>query len=403
MKQTWKLNLKCLSPLFIGSGDTYNPKQYVYMDNHGSGNIYFLNEGHWANYLFQNNLLDEFTNNFMNYSSIYSFLKRNLGRNESMKSILQDLSQCGVVSGPEPVYYKSKGHERGNVNEVHACIRDAKGTPYIPGSSLKGALRTAIIAEDIRNNPQKYIYCWRHLKKASEINPRDRSANRTYYAEIKEAADELNNLFNENNLRDTKSGSFQNLFRYLEVSDSIHSEHVKTGVVQKYDLTLGNRRNESHPHSISLFRECILPGSEFSFYVSFDPEKLGKSGINGIEDIQRAIDEYMGLQIDIYSIFHETDRYLDSMDKGCLFLGGGTGYISKTLPYELSKAENIDDYDRQINSAVEVVRSIMMRNFRRGKHDRYSDIAPHTLKLTYYGGDYMLMGLCQIEVADRLC
>ena len=39
---------------------------------------------------------------------------------------------------------------------IQQFVKDVYGLPYIPGSSLKGVLRTCLLAEDIMKNPEKY-------------------------------------------------------------------------------------------------------------------------------------------------------------------------------------------------------------------------------------------------------
>lgn len=42
-----------------------------------------------------------------------------------------------------------------------------KGNPYVPGSSLKGAFRTAILTSEIRKNQRLYQSDWMNLKQAA--------------------------------------------------------------------------------------------------------------------------------------------------------------------------------------------------------------------------------------------
>lgn len=39
---------------------------------------------------------------------------------------------------------------------ISAFVKDAYGLPYVPGSSIKGMIRTALIAWEIQKHPEKY-------------------------------------------------------------------------------------------------------------------------------------------------------------------------------------------------------------------------------------------------------
>lgn len=82
------------------------------------------------------------------------------------------------------------------------------------------------------------------------------------------------------------------------------------------------------------------------------------------------------------------------MKKNDLILGGGTGYISKSIIYAL--APSVED-------GVYVVKKIMKEQFKKGHHDEGEDISPHTLKLAKMGNRYQIMGMCKLETVEELC
>lgn len=52
--------------------------------------------------------------------------------------------------------------------EIDAFIKDAYGMPYIPGSSIKGMIRTALIAWEIRKDPENIQRIERKLQRVPE-------------------------------------------------------------------------------------------------------------------------------------------------------------------------------------------------------------------------------------------
>lgn len=82
--------------------------------------------------------------------------KRNVRQPESLKRLIRDLVDSGVLSKPETADVPYSKNPRNALNDVHTFIKDSKGRMYIPGSSLKGAFRTAIIAAMIRKDRERY-------------------------------------------------------------------------------------------------------------------------------------------------------------------------------------------------------------------------------------------------------
>ena len=54
--------------------------------------------------------------------------------------------------------------------QVMTCITDPYGNPYVPGSSLKGMLRTILLSRDILQNREKYRTDTRQLRSDLEVN-----------------------------------------------------------------------------------------------------------------------------------------------------------------------------------------------------------------------------------------
>ena len=70
-----------------------------------------------------------------------------------------------VVTGLLRLVWKLKKNNRdsklGTINEVAKFIRDPFGSPYIPGSSLKGAIRTILMNTNPDwNNKNAVDFSW---------------------------------------------------------------------------------------------------------------------------------------------------------------------------------------------------------------------------------------------------
>ena len=79
-------------------------------------------------------------------------------------------------------------------------------------------------------------------------------------------------------------------------------------------------------------------------------------------------------------------------EKNAFYLGGGSGYVSKTVTYSLFNEDN----------ATKVVSKILNEVFTQkykpsaNKDDEVLGVSPHTLKCTYYLENLCQMGLCRI-------
>ena len=119
-----------------------------------------------------------------------------------------------------------------------------------------------------------------------------------------------------------------------------------------------------------------------------------------------------------YSIF---DR--ENKGENIVYLGGGTGFLSKTMIYpafaksqvylkDLYKDLDIDKdeaeiryRDEKISKAVEVTHRIFKRTlgkiYEQHNHevDLLDKVSPHTCKCTRYNGKLYNMGICKIDYA----
>lgn len=381
----WKVSLVCHSPVFVGSGEKFMKSQYIYDKNERE--VLFLDETGWIRFLTKHGIFDDFSSsllsnpvhfNLFSYISRQSELRHKYG---SVRNILYTLKQEGVVLRIEPF----EGNYAKGPKDIHGFTLDVYSKPYIPGSSLKGASRTAILTHHILQNRRMYRKDWENLKRAAGKKWDMGKA-------MKELEQRLTIPLNENG-----NGNMVNsYFRGLSVSDA---KLVSGGlcIVPKIDLGLHTDRT----HEVSLFREALTLGSKLEFTLGIDDSDsaMGHFGIHGFNDFQKILQNFVNFQYEVLKIPFEPDAQDELEDirhakNADFILGGGAGYISKTLLYAL--APNRED-------AVDVVRKLMKALFRNGHHDKDYKISPHTLKLVESNGYRYLMGLCSLEGAEALC
>lgn len=118
----WRLNIKVLTPLHIGTGTKL-------MDGYDftvhEGKTYRLNV---------DAILDD----------VWS--EDPLLQDQMLKQPPADLLKPEHFARPDEFFwYVLEGEPVGARRQVNECIKDAQGRPYIPGSTLKGAFRTALL------------------------------------------------------------------------------------------------------------------------------------------------------------------------------------------------------------------------------------------------------------------
>ena len=69
---------------------------------------------------------------------------------------MAEVEKCSLV--------KTKiGSDKKDLNDLHPFMRHPDGTVYIPGSSIKGAMRTALLFSEVKNSAQRQTW-WNSFK-----------------------------------------------------------------------------------------------------------------------------------------------------------------------------------------------------------------------------------------------
>ena len=389
MMRYWEMELDVCTPLFIGSGEKITKLDYVYQSSNGM--VYMLDEAKWASFLKRARLMNDFTSKVEALGkrfSLDSYLKnhRELAARLHTSDIVMELKRRGVFHEGIPAYVTGKNHD------IVTFARNGLGERYIPGSSLKGAFRTAILAYVLLNIDR--TKCYNKLEHAT------RNA-------VDETMDDVEKYLGIRIDKDGKYDMVNSRFKGLTVSDAKLINET-AAIVQKWDLSLTKSQSEKKP--IPIYREAIVPATKAVFTIGIDGSErgMGEIGVKTAGNLLHALSVFRNLQYKTYkeaidkvykgSVDHSVFRYLDELNEANLVLGGGTGYISKTLIYPIAGSRE---------KGKSIARKILSEQFDRPgrKYDPkhcYDDIiSPHTLKLTK-SNDMHMMGLCNIKVVKEL-
>ena len=274
---------------------------------------------------------------------------------------------------------------RGKVNtpkDINCFIKDAYGMPYVPGSSIKGMIRTALAAYELNRNKGKYSTELRELKRQVSDNRYGKSGtNRNRYM-LRETANIETAVFNRLERNPKRQGDAVNsVMSGLIVSDSEVITTDRLTLSQKIDYTADGKVTP-----LPILRETIIPGTDIIFDMTIDKSLFGYS----IDDIMSAL-ELMNKTAYKY-FYNHFGRGSKSSDT--VWLGGGAGFASKTFLYAVYQDE-----------ATEIIDSVFwntVRDYQKHHHntDMQNGIAPHMCKCTLYQGNLYDMGMGKIEVIE---
>lgn len=385
---TYRMKIKILTPTFVGGGEDsmINKSQYIYDSENKT--ISIIDDRKLASFLGKRNLLELYSEyikevGIAGRGKNFNVNDINIGewyeKISSAMKIDDDLSECIKY------YIDVSNIQKHRLNDIACFIKDIEGMPYMPGSSIKGAISNAILVHHIKNNRNKYSRYWENIKRESSRPAVNRwSLRRIADDLIKEILDYKRPVNNRNYNIKGMSG--------ISISDTEQFNRDSMKLYQREDLLITKGKQNRLP----IFRECLISPAEAKFSLSIDHLKINESlGIKRIDDILDALDTQFDLLVGnngLLQIFDGLDTMIpyDGKDRGMLFIGGGTGYLTKTIIGAL--APNKDDL-------VKAVRNILHRDRPAiAIHKNDKKISPRTLKVSDERGRGMLNGISRIEV-----
>ncbi len=344
-----RYRLKTLSPLFIGSGEKLTALEYVFL----SRKLFVLDEEKLSETLSKMKCLTDFVNFVKSGGS-------SPGRRGS--SLLADfLSRYNLLNREfvEKVKRYSINYDRINCDrfqaEVWTSIKDSLNRVYIPGSSIKGALRTGVMYYLLKNSPEKTRSFQSFVKEKLSFLRR-KYGRRIPYQERKTFAKNFETeLFQHFKVSDAhrKFDPHTDIMRVVKVSDS-GVKHISTLEVD--EVKIFSWKSGTKPFSIYI--EAIKPGTEFDFTVTIDhglwkqfkKHKITPKGIS-LELVEDALkDPFKCAAVMAEDLFNYEKKFSQQLhvpyklsveDTPNLRIGWGNGLLGITvdllLPEELRK------------------------------------------------------------------
>ncbi len=355
--QVYDLILKTRTPLFVGDGKKYIKKEYLYHPK--TKQVSFLNEDAFFQLLTDRRLEERFEQFIRGKEGdLYVFLTRDCRvPPREINAIVRysvDASDAQVLKDKERV--------------IHGFIRNAAGQVYLPGSSVKGAFRTALLLEQMQ-------------AELSESNRETVLKSRKWKKEIPEGR-----YFNQLQLR-TRDGkvlddAVNSIMRGLQISDSRPVPDSQMMLSGKMDV---DRDGGVHP--VACIRECICPEVELHLKLTLDQSVC--KGRMTKESLLQTVKSFADAYYDIYvKKFAEPENSAYEEYRNCLILGGGAGFFSKTLAYPYWGAE---EARRRVSAKLN-------QSFQGHHHPEDEVISPRMLKYAQYRGELYPYGVCEVDI-----
>lgn len=358
--KTYQIHLNVKGPVFIGDGNEIQKKEYVFLNRNTIGVV----DGVKLYSLAKKMHLEKDFERFM-VEDTREDLKHWCMRNHISDKELKDCMKYTENVG-------DRSEEKGRL-QIKTCTTDPYGNPYIPGSSLKGMLRTILLSREIIQNEEKYISDIRQIRKDLGVEKINRRILNKNIAKIeKKAFCSFKCMGEEDVESDIMSG--------IIISDSEPLSRNDIILCQKWE-----QHTDGTYKTLNLLRECLKPGTVIKSTLTIDETLCNAK----VEDILDAVQLFYG---QYYQVFQKKFPRNDRGKSNTVFLGGGSGFVSKTVIYSLFSEKE----------GIEIVKNIFDRTNVPKIHKHYKDtrmgVSPHILKCTRYQGREYMMGQCEINI-----
>lgn len=379
--ETAKMCLKVVTPINISDGIVLGAKDYLYDSRRQK--VFFLNLHQWHMFIYKHMLLEKYESylaNFRDKQSLLEWLQMQGYDIDDVRTVITSEAQATVNL--------MDNEKKKTLNDINRHIQQPDGSLYVPGSSIKGVFRTAILYSLLQKRQDIKVKYWRQIQEKISSN---------YFKPYRDFNKLISDLENEflHTLRLVDSNIRSNnavcsAMRGLQVSDTYASRNMQTAILQKVDGGF-DKFGKASPKKLPIFRECMLPKAELFFDVKIEKAVMSTIGINTVDDLLKATHSFFAAVTDLLQQAFEKEyqEAFQGVAAGNMFLGGNTGFLSKTLLAMLAPDKD---------TAKNTIKVLLDKSFKTHKHLlRDKVIAPRTLKCTNYNGKLMLMGVAEVR------
>jgi CRISPR-associated protein Csm5 len=360
----YRVTIQTIGPVFIGNGKEIGKKEYAFL---GQDKVVIPDMQKFYYYVQKKGKAEAFEDYLLSGSrdDLSNWLRRQGIRSSELKPLVRYELDCGDAV-----------MEKGRTIQMMECIKDPYGNPYIPGTSLKGMFRTIFLCEDMIKNPDKYRQEKNSMER--EVMSNDMRVNRMAFLKRQVGDVEAKRYRTLGKNEKKPNDAVNDQLQGFVVSDSEPLSVRDLVLCQKVD-----RHPDGTEKTLPILRECIKPGTEIRFTITIDTSVCDLDDQKIKAAVKAAIQNY-------YSNFQKAFTGLDLPKVNYVYLGGGSGFVSKTMIYAMYGKQRGIELTQRIFDKIRVP-----RNHKHSKDKEYG-ASPHILKCTRYQGRILQMGLCRI-------
>lgn len=345
--QVFSLTLTVRGLLHIGNGQKLPKKEYLF--NNRKGVVSFLNEQAFFDLLIRLQLVDAFERFcFYGRGDLYSFLFQECHlTQEQVQPAIRYQIQAGDALDANHT-----------LQDIWRFMRNANGDAYVPGSSVKGAFRTALLFQRIKED--------------------------TSFHEFERGKLPEENYLHTLHLTNRSENAVNSLMRGIQISDSAVIPDSCMTLASKNDAFISGAAN-----AINLCRECLVAGTAIRFQLTLDQSVLqGAVTVDTILNALRKLDFYY--KNTYQSHFKSPIDAAEQPSGTVLRMGGGSGFFTKSLAYPYLGEKN----------GLVWVSNRLATSFRAHRHDEDPQlgISPRTMKYGRYRNKFYTFGLCEVSI-----
>lgn len=371
---TYRLKLRTVTPVHIGGGEHSKLNKQKYIFDKEQKKIHVINENKFVNFLIQTGKLDSYIE-FLKKASKENSIKTWL---DEVKVKVSDYNKFAeYILDIKDMNYKT-------FNDIIGFVKNQFLQPYIPGSSIKGSLRTYLITSELIRNRKNFCNEWEKLNKILKQNGISNDTIKQLITEIEFKALHLMNDFGE---KKTRNDPLNSIMRGIKIGDSSPAGLDRLFLSQKKDYNLHIKKTGR----ISVFREFLVPETEMEILLSVDKfftTRIGLENLQGLHERIKAVNEYYFSMLSNYK--NKSINNLNELNKKqiLLCLGGGTGFYYKSLVYFLAPKRD---------AGINAVKQILQNKFRKHNHQNDNEFSPRAIKLVEYKGQDYFPGWVSLE------
>ena len=366
--QNYQLTLRTEGPVFVGDGQKIGKKEYIY--DPVQNRVHVPDMGKMFREFEKRGLMDAYQDYLLNSRLDFA----DWLRNHRLFIPRQIPSWAAYSVNSADAVFENRGRR-----EILTFLKDPYGCPYLPGSSVKGMLRTVLLSNMILQDPKKE-------QDAASVRRADLRGSRTRLLSRETNGLEQRCLYTQNRPGTKPFNAVNDILSGLHISDSRPLSTDSLILCQKIDVTIDGQRKR-----LPILRECIRPGTEISFDLTVIPEIFPFPAEKLLQAAERCKKVYN-------SCFRSAFPTREIRSGGTVYLGGGCGYASKTFAYPLLGEDGVETVSQILDATL----PFQARTQHKHRFDRQKGVSPHMLKCTQYQGKIYEMGACSIAIEENL-